>query len=210
MSSRNKYFHYGSKKFKNVKKKDIYENIYLLAIIESYKNINKTSGLENEMRDRIVWDLQKNNPLTSKLFDDGILDIIIERYYILSPTEKRRADICFHWSNFGRFDIECKLLFQQPSRNKLYLEDGLIRFIELKYSKNNEYAAMIGFVVSGNISKIFEETVKSTIVFHPVINFIFNHDILLNWEYSFISNHLRINDKEIQIYHLLFNFQDLE
>jgi len=37
---------------------------------------------------------------------------------IYTISEKRRVDISFFWSSFGHFEIECKLLFKQPSKNK--------------------------------------------------------------------------------------------
>ena len=185
-------------------KVDLYENLYLQAIINSYQVIEKTIGLENEIRDKIVWDLQNNNSLTTSLFQNEILDIIPERYNLLSETEKNRADICFHWSYFGKFEIECKRLFQQPSRNEAYLNDGIKRFIDLKYAKTNEYAGMIGFIVSGNILEIKEKLSEDINKFHP--NDIEIQYDKLNWDHSFISHHIKVNNDKIQIYHLFFQF----
>ena len=76
MIEKGTYYKFGNKKVFVSFKKDVYENLYLQAIIDSYQNIDKTAGLENEIRDKIVWDLQNNNPLTTGLFQTEILDII--------------------------------------------------------------------------------------------------------------------------------------
>jgi hypothetical protein len=204
MAEQTPYYQFGSYKFSS--KKEVYEKAYLQAIVDSYNSVRvvKTTGLENHIRDRIVFDLQNHNPTTAQLYQLEILDIIPERVNMLTQTEKSRADICFHWSPIGKFDVECKLVFQQPSKNKKYLNDGLIRFVELKYAKNNDYAGMIGFVVSGNIATIMNQITKETLVFHKSDEAIKDSEI--NWDYSFNSIHKRTDDRSIQIYHLFFNF----
>ncbi|MCD4730333.1 MAG: hypothetical protein K8R74_07025 [Bacteroidales bacterium] len=201
-----KYYKFGNQHIFITSKKDVYEKLYLQAIIISCQVIDKSSALENEIRDRIVWDLQKNNPLISQLFQNEIVDIIPERYNLLSPTEKSRADICFHWSDFGKFEIECKRLFQQPSKNEAYLNDGLVRFIDLKYAEKNEFAGMLGFVVSVNIEEIQEKLHNDTNNFHP--NDLNSNRDNLNWKYSFVSNHKKKDNRKLQIYHLFFQFTD--
>jgi hypothetical protein len=204
MAEQTPYYQFGSYKFSS--KKEVYEKAYLQAIVDSYNSgrVDKTTGLENPIRDRIVWDLQNHNPITAQLYQLEILDIIPERINMITQNEKSRADICFHWSPIGKFDVECKRVFQQPSGNKVYLTDGLIRFVELKYAKNNDYAGMIGFVVSGNITTIIDQITKETHIFHKSEDAIKDSEI--NWEYSFSSIHKRIDERSIQIYHLFFDF----
>jgi len=189
-------------------KVDLYENLYLRAIIDSYGRIEKCKGKEEEIRDRIYYDLAHRNPLTKKWFDLELLDIRFEKWKIDQEKNKSRVDLSFFWSGFGHFEIECKRLFQQPSKNEAYLNDGLIRFINLKYSEKNEYAGMIGFVVSGKISTIKDKILQDVKVFNPNKTPI--QELKLNWEHSFISHHKKINDDKIQIYHLFFQFTDNE
>lgn len=194
---------------------EVYETIYLQAIIDSYQYIDKFIPIrenrkkqdwENDIRDRFYWDLTNRNPLTKNLVDADILKIDFESWKMISESEKRRVDLSFFISSFGSFEIECKRLFQLPSNNKPYLDDGLIRFIELKYAQNNEYAAMIGFVVSGDIDKIQNEITEKIKNFHPTNAK--QQESQLNWKNSFISNHRKINESDIQIYHLLFVFTE--
>lgn len=205
MAEQTPYYQFGSYRFSS--KKEVYEKAYLQAIVDSYNSVrvDKTTGLENTIRDRIVWDLQNHNPITAQLYQLEILDIIPERINMITQSEKSRADICFHWSSIGKFIVECKRIFQQPSKNKVYLTDGLIRFVELKYSKNNDYASMIGFVVSGNITTIMSQIIEETNVFYPSSETIRESEI--NWKYSFNSIHKRFDESSIQVYHLFFNFQ---
>ncbi len=198
------HYQFGNYRFSS--KKEVFEKAYLQAIVDSYNSgrVDKTTGLENGIRDRIVWDLQNHNPITAQLYQLDILDIIPERVIMITQSEKRRDDICFHWSPIGKFEVECKRVFHQPSSNKVYLTDGLIRFIELKYAKNNDYAAMIGFVVTGNITTIMNQIAKNTHVFHASQEAIKDSEI--NWNHSFNSIHKRIDGRSIQIYHLFFEF----
>lgn len=112
------------------------------SIVDSYHHISKCSGLENDIRDRFYWDLKNRNPLTKGLIEDEVLDITFERWEMLSETKKSRVDLQFFISKH-KFEIECKRLFQQPSSNKSYLEDGLIRFVEQKYAAKSKYAVIV-------------------------------------------------------------------
>ena len=204
MAEQTPHYQFGNYRFSS--KKEVFEKAYLQAIVDSYNSgrVDKTTGLENPIRDRIVFDLQNHNPITAQLYQSEILDIIPERVNMITQSEKSRADICFFWSGIGKFYVECKLVFQQPSKNKVYLTDGLIRFIELKYAKNNDYAAMIGFVVSGNITTIINQISKDTHVFHKSEEAIKDSEI--SWNNLFNSTHKRIDERSIQIYHLFFEF----
>jgi hypothetical protein len=203
------YYQYGKEKIAVASKKDVYEKIYIRSIVESYQAIIKSVGLENEIRDRIALYLQQEHFFTSPLFQYEILDIVPERINLVTETERSRSDICFSWSDWGRFVVECKRLFQQPNKNKLYLDDGLIRFIDLRYAPTNQFAGMVGFVVSGNINTIFNETAQNTDNFHPTNP---KRSVQIptdrNLNHSFTSFHERTNKTEITIYHLLLEFKD--
>ena len=204
------HYQYGKEKITVKSKQDVYEKIYIRSIIESYQAIAKSVGSENEIRDRIVWHLQMKHPFTSPLFQYEIIHIFPEAVSYDSETKTSRADICFVWDiKWGRFIVECKLLFQQPSKNKPYLHNGLIRFIDLRYAPTNQFAGMIGFVVSGNRDIIFNETAQNTDNFYPTnpkrpIQVPLNRSL----KHSFTSFHERTNKTEITVYHLLLEFKD--
>ena len=186
----------------------------LRAIVESYNNIDKSKGLENKIRNRIVFYLQNTHPFFAPLFQFELINIVAEYYSVLSETKTNRSDICFSLGKVngiivGNLIVECKRLFQQPSKNKPYLDDGLIKFIDLRYAKTNEYSAMVGFVVSGDIDTIFANTIQNTEKFYPTKqNQLVQNPIDSNWKHSFVSFHERTDNSEIKIYHLLFEFKD--
>ncbi|TAE55059.1 MAG: hypothetical protein EAZ87_20955 [Nostocales cyanobacterium] len=78
------------------------------------------------------------------------------RSFSNSPKPEGRIDIkiiySFHENEY--FGIECKRV---TSKNKKlaekYINDGVMRFVNGKYSPGHDYAAMLGFVIDGNIHK---------------------------------------------------------
>jgi hypothetical protein len=206
MSNKQSYYKFGLQRLKYKSAQDLYENLFLSAIIDTYGRIDKSGDIENNIRDRFIWDLERNNTITKNLIDNNILLLDFERQHFVNQMEKRRTDIVFFISGFEKFILECKCLHQQPSKNKSYIDEGVKRFLELKYAEKNQYASMIGFVVSGDISEIFGATQASVSNYYPSNLNTFNNQVNLNWKYSFKSIHNRINDTYILIYHLIFPF----
>ena len=175
--------------------------------MDAYQRINKAGALENEIRDRFILDLEKENKLTRDLIQNEILQLDFERPHFISSIEKRRTDIVFFISGFGSFTIECKRLFKESSKNKEYIDEGLKRFIELEYSEKETYAGMIGFIISGDIITIATNLSKRVKDYF----FALNQSNLItkrcaDWNYSFQSKHHRINKTKIHMYHLFFEF----
>lgn len=185
-------------------KQDLYENLYLKAIVDSYSRIDKTPDIENNIRDRFIRDLEKYNAYTSKLINDCILKLNFEQWHLIDDSQKARTDIAFFISGIEDFIVECKILYSQLSKNKFYISDGLSRFIDKKYSKNNNYAAMMGFIVSGELYTIIN-TLK-TQVLNIAKKKLSDKKGIPFWELSFISTHDREQANPINIYHLFFNF----
>lgn len=207
MKLKEDYYQFGLKKLNFKSKEDLYENLYLRAIVDSYLRIDKSPALENEIRDRFVWDLERENRLTKLYIQNYILQLDFERQHFVSKSEKKRTDIVFSLAGFDRFVIECKRLFEEPSKNMEYISEGLNRFVDLQYSGNESYAGMIGFVVSGNILTI-TNNLNNQVKNHFFVKA--QNKLLLrkctNWKHSFQSRHNRTNRTEIHIYHLFFNF----
>ena len=201
------FYEFGALNIITKSKQEVIENIYLQSIIDSYPYIDKSYGLENNIRDRFYNDLKNRNPLTKDLIEREILDITFERWEQVSETEKSRVDLQFFMSQH-KFEVECKRLFEQPGMNKPYLDEGLIRFIELKYAEKSRYSGMIGFIVSGDIDKIHSEIYNEAIKFNAK-----NESIEAKqskWKNSFISHHKKLDNSEIVVYHLFFQFADKE
>ena len=188
-------------------KEDLYEQLYLQAIIESYNYIDKSTGDENSIRDRFYWDLINRNPLTKNHVDNNLLKISFEDWIMVSEEEKRRVDLSFFISYFGSFEVECKCFSDKQTENGQYLGNGLIRFIDMRYAEKDDYAGMIGFVVGGDTKSILKSNIENTAKFHPTNPAKPTRRLKGSfWTSEFISFHEKRNGKDIQVYHLLFEF----
>jgi hypothetical protein len=181
----------------------LFENLFLAAFIDSYQRIGKSSTLEGKIRDMFIADFEQLNPMTRDLIKDKILILNWERWMNAPGDAKTRADISFAISGF-EFIIECKRLKSADSK---YIDEGIKRFVQLKYAESDSYAGMMGFVIGGDIGRIVE-TLKAKIKdFHYTAGF---ESLLgkncLNWKHSFQSRHNRDNDVPIHLYHLFFDF----
>lgn len=195
-------------------KEDLFVNLYIRAIVETYKFIDKSFDKlakddENKIRNRFYWDLTERNPLTKRYVDSNLLKISFEDWKMVSEIEHRRVDLTFFISCFGGFEVECKIFSGKQTVKGQYLSNGLIRFIELKYGKNDNAAGMIGFIIKNDVDAIFNSNIKNAEKFHPITPVKSSQNpIDTNWKHGFISYHERINKSEIKIYHLLFEFKD--
>ena len=183
-------------------KQDLIENLYLKAIIDSYNRINKNIGIENDIRDRFIYDFYFKSPLLMRWIQANIIFVNWERWVFKNETDLGRADLSFAISGF-EFIVECKRL---ENANQKYIKEGLHRFINNEYSKNESCSAMLGFVISGNIEEIKIEISKKCEKEKYVNNY-FSKQKYSDWEYSFNTTHLRKDNFEINIYHLFFEFK---
>ncbi|MBW8334084.1 MAG: hypothetical protein K0M40_18840 [Prolixibacteraceae bacterium] len=177
-------------------KQDLIENLFIKSLIESYNRINKSIGIENEIRDRFMKDIYTTDSEIKKWLQLKIIYLDWENWVFTNEFELARTDITFKLTGL-EFILECKRL---KSPNKAYIDEGLDRFIKLKYSKGDEYAGMIGFVVSGD-KMLICNGLKNRI--DNLDHTISTTDITLTP--SFNSHHKRIDNTQISIYHLFFD-----
>lgn len=181
--------------------KELIEKLYLNGIFESYQRIDKGIAIENDIRDRFVVDFQKNNSVLTKWIQTKILHVNWERWVFKNETDLGRADLSFELSGID-FIIECKRLKYADQK---YINDGLNRFINIEYAKNDEYAGMIGFVISGDIDKI-SSGINSKVAVANYIDSSFAKEPNNTWGTSFNSSHSRVDKTSINIYHLFLKF----
>ena len=177
-------------------KQDIIENLFIKSLIGSYKRINKNIGIENEIRDRFVKDLYTTDSEIMRWLQLKIIYLDWENWVFTHGFELARTDITFKLTGL-EFILECKRL---KAPDKAYIDEGLERFIKLRYSKGDEFAGMIGFVVSGD-KMVICNGLKNRIdeLYHTIST----TDISLTP--SFNSYHNRIDNSQICIYHLFFD-----
>ena len=183
-------------------KKEI-EDLCFRSLIDSYNRVKQIKGIaslnENKIRDEFIIDLETKNNLIKHAIDNFIIIVIPESW---DPLKRKRSDIRFILPLIKRnLVFECKKL---SSAEKRYLDEGLLRFIKLEYSERDEHAGMIGFIIKPKnlvdiISKIKEKVCK----FH--FSCLIDKEVF-EWPYSFQSIHVRVDSREILIYHLFFKF----
>ncbi|MDX2302190.1 MAG: hypothetical protein NW226_05285 [Microscillaceae bacterium] len=188
---------------------DIVENLYLKSFLDAYDRIKELDFkfLEEKIRDLFIKDFETENEYTQELLKERTIILTWERWYYLEKEEKSRADISFSFSG-SDFVLECKKL---SFADKKYLEEGIQRFIELKYAEKDNFAGMIGFIVSGNAERIVQNLKRKVKNFYPAPEM---EEVIklkvLEHALSFQSKHLRINDHSVHLYHLFFDFTHLK
>jgi len=111
------------------------------------------------------------------------------------------------------YRIECKRI---NSTYSSYIKTGIVDFIDKKYSKDNNNAAMIGFIEKGEIDRLIEKINKYLEKHHG--NFTTNYldkielniDSFDRFKEIYLSIHKRKkSDENIKIYHLMLDYTDI-
>jgi hypothetical protein len=201
MSNKNQFLHFGLSCLGYKSKQDLTEELYLKSIIDTYGRLVKTSGFENDIRDRFIYDFYYKSPLLKDLIQSNILYVSWERWVFKNEKDLGRTDLSFAISGF-EYVIECKRL---KNASKQYIKEGLYRFIKNEYSSNESYAGMMGFVVEGDIADISNELKKKCIK-EEFNNNSFANEKLEDWKFGFKTAHNRDSKTEINLHHLFFEF----
>lgn len=183
--------------------RDLIENLYLKSLIECYSRVEKTVNIENYIRDRFVKDLLRVDTPLKNWLDLKIIRVHWESWVLTDDDDLGRIDLVFE-SLGSDFIVECKRL---KYADKKYFDEGLQRFIDLKYAKGEDYAAMIGFVVSGSPSKICDSLEKLSAMYNSTGSDFLESPFTL-WHPNFKSAHARNDSTTIRIYNLLFDFSE--
>jgi len=179
-------------------KRDIIDRLLLGSLVNSCARVDKNIGQENEIRDRVILDLLQTDTDIRKWLQNKWIDLLWENWVYTPDFELARTDIAFKMTGL-HFVIECKRL---KHADKAYIAEGLNRFIELRYAVGDEYAGMIGFVVSGDKTSICTNLRRTIEGLNHTTNASEVSDIP-----SFTSQHIRTDRTEIEIHHLFFDFQ---
>ena len=198
--------------------KELIEQLYLLATIDSYRRIRKIDNIngfnENSIRNEFIRDFkEKNNYLKAFLNNKTIVLTAENQVYTRDYTQ--RTDIEFISSiHEHKFVIECKKLTSAEGRYINgrevaggYKIDGLEKYIHLIYSEKDTEAAMASFVTKGKSTDITIKLKNKVKLFHAASDM---DDYIqlkcIDWETSFQSNHIRNDKSSLKIYHLFFDF----
>jgi len=120
-----------------------------------------------------------------------------------SPT----IDFCFRaWNpGDGYFGAECKNIYiNQLDKKKRYVDTGVKHYISGYYGSKSTVSAMIGYILSGDISDAVNCLVPLIAETKPIQNL--TREILIH-DPQYKSSHVRTNDgREITLHHLFFDF----
>ena len=190
-----------------------------MAIIEAYKWIRTHESvdglLENDIRNKFTHNLKRHNSFLKEYINNYTI-VLTKENEAYTRDETQRTDIeLISPGHENKFVVECKRLASAEIRyvngtsdkDGIYKIDGMEKFIELIYSENDSYAGMLGFIVKGKPSRIVNILKLKVKDFRPSeeIEQLINQKCA-NWELSFQSKHLRLNNKKIHLYHLFFDF----
>lgn len=172
---------------------------------------------ENKIRDVLLYKYLKNND-TRK-----VLGFISEQLHFESEVREDhsvgRTDIKIISPNTfekqeAYYTIECKRLDEKFSTgisglNQKYINEGMQRFTSKYYSSHYRVNAMIGFIVDKidvhlNITKINTLLLASPSL--TTLKQITQDNFISNFEYHYYSKHMDIDNDELKIYHLMFDF----
>jgi len=183
------------------------ESLYLKAFIEAYGWIKKYGSvnelLENDIRNKFTYHFKHHNSFLTKYINNYTI-LLTKENEIYTKDETQRTDIELISSGHrNKFVVECKRLTCAETR---YVK-GMEKFIQLIYAEKDDYAGMIGFVIKGNPKNIINSLKGKVKVLSPVqeITFLLTQ-IYDGWQLSFQSKHIRKDNTEIHLYHLLFDF----
>ena len=193
----------------------------LVGITFCYKmmiedNISVPSNDENGIRDILLLNYLKNREIKRKV---KLTNYRFDRE-ITEDTTKGRVDIRIISKNDFEIDeayyvIECKRLDNKnlwgtTGFNAEYVNNGIRRFIEGKYSTYYGVNGMIGFVVeqmdiSANIINI-NKLLRGNFSDANTETVLTSHSFIKNFKYQYYSIHKDIKDRKIKLYHLMFDF----
>ena len=109
------------------------------------------------------------------------------------------------------YAIECKRLDNYSTKITAYVKEGILRFVEGKYSGKMPLAGMIGFIELGDPKDIVSK-IKDKLENFTKIKTIKNFDQLElddKFEFSYLSKHEREESDPIDICHLMFDYRSL-
>lgn len=118
-------------------------------------------------------------------------------------------DFCFRhkWDRNSYFGAECKLLEENNSElYKLYVDEGVNRYLSGKYGEKCSVGSMIGYIIIGNTAEIINK-VKIRVDKLSNISNIKKFDSINGFTDHYKSVHGRkVGNSPFHIHHLFFSF----
>ncbi len=125
---------------------------FVKQLCRSQKN-RKKKTLENTITIELVNEIQKEQETYKIRAEPLSLNLV----HPLTNIKYSQIDIKFTWDNYspnGYLAVEAKLLFGEGKRHGgLYVEEGVLDFIEGRYSYGHSHGIMLGYILSKPIDE---------------------------------------------------------
>jgi hypothetical protein len=180
--------------------------------------IFKPNEFENHLRNVLIGYLRKNKEkhgisylgfeievgeIGSDYGTIGFLDIKVSNIGLL---DSMKCDESIYYA------IECKRLDNSKKKISDYINEGILRYVIMKYSRNMPIAFMIGFIESGQVINIINN-INNDLSSHKIIEtiqYLKQFQFYDDFEYSYQSIHNRIkNQGQIELVHLMFDYSSI-
>ena len=199
---------------------DEFKRIFYL-LQDSYNKIIKQESFQGDEMETFIRNILVKKYLRKNKgkFEIGYLGFEIESGEIDGEFETK-GFIDIKVLNPGKKDLlnedeyyalECKRLDGYSKKNRLYIQEGIYRFIIEKYARDMPLAGMIGFIQNGEIvdivldinNKIDEEN-------DFLIGKLLKEDIIDGCDYLYSSDNTReYSNEKIKIYHIMMDFKNV-
>lgn len=192
---------------------DATQKFILNELKEAYNSLLKDKKVTLDLNDeetctaQICYFAKKNREKTHHLFKFELeyreVNFNSVVYHGKKPKTSSRLDIKIShrdWDEDSYMTIEAKRINESTLLNK-YIEEGMERFLSSKYAKNNNCGFMLGFVISGNESKIIKKINLKIILKYS------KEEILKKLGQDYLSRHNRNKNKPpFKINHLFLDY----
>lgn len=195
----------------------------LIKIVCCYKAMLsdkvRIANNENLIRDELLIKYLKNNEIRNRIqLTKYLFDREVPEDNTVGRTDIKVQTINTFSDQSAYYIIECKRLDNQningiTGLNAKYIEKGIMRFVNLQYSTNNNLNGLIGFIVESldiqknieNINKLLETHFADANTKTKLTAACF----IQHFDHSYFSIHKRKKHKQnIKLYHLMLNFSE--
>ncbi len=175
----------------------------LIPLIEAYRIIKEDIDAnigENKITEKIIRNVKKNSSI-SQYIDKHIINVKYRPKEILDAGDIKEPDITFFIPVVCEMHIEAKRIYKNGTVSDYCGKTGLGEFLSGNYSSNEDNGGMIAYIQEGQLSDIQKEIIGKVNGCN-CIELTENIGI----DNSFLSIHERNTNRDIRIYHLLFDF----
>ena len=183
-------------------------NFVLKPLVEAYdimkgKDRNVVDYDENTITKKLVWHLKNETSLTEP-YQRRSIGIVMRPKEQVTIEDTYEPDIKFLVCERLWMEVEAKRIYEGnkwSTSEYLSDNDGIGRFLFGKYSKSENHGGMIGYVQNGDLQAVIQN-IRSGLLKKNCRECLEVTEI----DKCLLSIHYRINNEDIELYHLFFYF----